>query len=182
MSRCREVPFFISVFALVLLLSGKNEQAQTSNKHAQKNSNPEKKERKIPPSKLNVGQFFKFEVQTPSRCISRPVLLHFPFYRHLYSKPSFTYPISSNSILNVSDFSALGFRKCQDLQQKTLRQGMFFWLGNRSFIFSCKITSEVLISTRQSVRCQLMARTAPAQGECHLRVEEHGGGRGELHL
>lgn len=59
---------------------------------------------------------------------------------------------------------------------------MSFWSGKWSLIFACEITSEMLISTRQVVRCQMIARTAPAQGEYHLRVEEHGGGRGELHL
>lgn len=54
--------------------------------------------------------------------------------------------------------------------KKTLRQGMSFWSGKPGLICACEITSEMLISTRQAVRCQMIARTAPAQGEYHLWV------------
>lgn len=47
---------------------------------------------------------------------------------------------------------------------------MSFWSGKRGLICACEITSEMLISTRQAVRCQMIARTASAQGEYHLWV------------
>lgn len=59
---------------------------------------------------------------------------------------------------------------------------MSFWLGKWSLIFACEITSEMLISTRQAVRCQMIARTAPARENisCEWRNTEQGGR--ELHL
>lgn len=56
---------------------------------------------------------------------------------------------------------------------------MSFWSGMWSLIFACEITSEMLIGTRQAVRCQTIARTASAQGKYHLCVVERGGGRAE---